>query len=452
MFPTILIVDDQESILTSLSGILSDEGFITITATNGYEALKRIESDEPDLVLLDIWMQGMDGIDTLKEIRKNHPGIQVIMITGHGTIETAVNAIKIGAYDFIEKPLNIDRVIVAINNALNFRRLEEENRFLRKKNLEKYAITGNSAPILELKKQIGIAAPTDAWILIYGENGTGKELVARTIHQLSAVSDRPMIDINCATLSDERLEIELLGHEKNAFPGASTRRRGKFEMADGGTIFFDEIGNMGLKTQATLLRILEQKEFQRLGGSRTIPLNVRVIASTNKDLKKAIDDGEFREDLYFRLNVIPIEVPSLRERIDDLPALVDTFLARMAEESRMPIKTITPAAVEALKNYDWPGNVRELKNLIERLYIMVKGDQIGLKDIPYPYNAKRQETRPVLADLFAHQRLDKAKKAFEEEFIRMKLIEFGNDVVKTSRQTGADRKLVRKIAQSRQIA
>lgn len=448
MFPTILIVDDQESIATSLSGILSDEGFETITASNGYEALKRIEADSPDLILLDIWMPGMDGLDTLREIRKSHPGVQVIMITGHGTIETAVNATKIGAYDFIEKPLNIDRVIVAINNALNFRRLEEENRFLRKKTIEKYAITGDSGPVMELKKQIGIAAPTDAWILIHGENGTGKELVARTIHQLSSISDQSMVDINCAALSDERLESELLGHEKGAFPGADMKKRGKFEMAHGATLFFDEIGDMGLKTQATILRILEEKEFQRLGGSRTIPLDVRVIASTNKDLKQAIDAGEFREDLYFRLNVIPIDVPPLRERIDDIPALVDTFLARIAEENRMPAKEITTAAIEGLMSYDWPGNVRELKNLVERLDIMVSGKSIDVKDIPSPYNPSSSGFRPAVAALFSYKKIIEAKKAFEVEFIRRKLAEFGNDVKKTARHTGADKKVVKKIAGS----
>ncbi|MFP4452078.1 MAG: sigma-54-dependent transcriptional regulator, partial [Desulfobacterales bacterium] len=242
MFPTILIVDDEESILKSLSGILMDEGFETITATNGYEALQRIEEQAPDLVLLDIWMPGLDGIETLKEIKNQHPHVQVVMITGHGTIETAVNATKIGAYDFIEKPLNIDRVIVAINNALNFRRLEEENRFLRKKTIEKYAITGHCPATVELRKQIGIAAPTDAWILITGENGTGKELVARTIHQLSHRADNPLVDVNCAALSDEGLESELLGHEKGAFTGAVNKKHGKFELAHGGTIFFDEIG------------------------------------------------------------------------------------------------------------------------------------------------------------------------------------------------------------------
>ncbi|MGM0452870.1 MAG: sigma-54-dependent transcriptional regulator [Thermodesulfobacteriota bacterium] len=447
MFPTILIVDDSDSILKSLSGILMDEGFETMTATNGYEALQHIEEDPPDLVLLDIWMPGIDGLETLKEIKQQYPGMQVVMITGHGNIETAVNATKTGAYDFIEKPLNIDRVIVAINNALNFRRLEEENRYLRKKTIEKYAITGHSQPAAELKKQIGIAAPTDAWILITGENGTGKELVARTIHQLSGRSDQPLVDINCAALSDEGLESELLGHEKGAFTEATTKRRGKFELAHQGTIFFDEIGDMGLKTQATILRILEQQQFQRIGGSRTIPLDVRVIACTNRDLKKAIEAGTFREDLYFRLNVIPIEVPPLRDRLEDIEELANAFLTKIAEESRTPPKKLTEAAVAALQKYDWPGNVRELKNLIERLDIMAESDQIDVGDIPAPYNPHNTEPENETRDLFAYKRLPDAEKAFEEEFIKRKLRQYEFDVAKTAKKIGADRGTIKKIRQ-----
>lgn len=444
MFPTILIVDDEESILKSLSGILMDEGFETIAATNGYEALKYIEQQTPDLVLLDIWMPGMDGIDTLKEIKKHYPHIQVVMITGHGTIETAVNATKIGAYDFIEKPLNIDRVIVAINNALNFRRLEEENRFLRKKTIEKYAITGSSPATAELKKQIRIAAPTDAWILITGENGTGKELVARTIHQLSARSEKPLVDVNCAALTGESLESELLGHEKGAFAGAAGKRHGKFELAHKGTIFFDEIGDMSMQTQATLLRILEERKFQRIGGSRDIPLDVRILAASNKDLKKAIAEGRFREDLYYRLNVVPIHVPPLRERREDIAALVDIFLSRAAEENRTPPKQITAEAVAVLKNYDWPGNVRELKNLMERLDIMA-GDLIDVEDIPSPYRGEPAGKKNRTDSLFAHERLKEARQAFEEAFIIEKLRSCNYDISRTARKTGADKSYVKKI-------
>ncbi|MCK5784697.1 MAG: sigma-54-dependent Fis family transcriptional regulator, partial [Desulfobacterales bacterium] len=257
MFPTILIVDDEPSIVKSLSGVLTDEGFEVITASNGYEALKIIDVESPDLVLLDIWMPGIDGIETLKEIKKNNPEIQVIMITGHGTIETAVSATKFSAFDFIEKPLSIDKVIVAINNALNFRRLEEENRFLRKKTLEKNSITGNSQPIVALKQQIAVVAPTEAWILISGENGTGKEMVARTIHKMSARAEQSLVDVNCAAIPEELIESELFGHEKGAVSGTSVKKRGKFELANNGTIFFDEVGDMSLKIQAKILRVLQ---------------------------------------------------------------------------------------------------------------------------------------------------------------------------------------------------
>ena len=447
MFPTILIVDDEISILKSLSGILMDEGFETVTATNGYEALQRIEEEAPDMVLLDIWMPGMDGIDTLKEIKKLHPFIQVVMITGHGTIETAVSATKRGAYDFIEKPLNVDRVIVAINNALNFRRLEEENRYLRKKTIEKYAIIGNSTASAALKDQISIAAPTEAWILISGENGTGKELVARTVHQLSNRAAQPLIDINCAALTDEGLVSELLGHEKGAFPGATAKKRGKFELAHNGTIFFDEIGDMGMKTQSMILRILEERQFQRQGGSRVIPLDVRIIASTNRDLKKTIEKGEFREDLYYRLNVIPIEVPPLRDRTDDIPDLIDAFFSKIAEENRTTPKKMTPEAVEALKQCNWPGNVRELKNLIDRLDIMAGKDLIDLQDIPPPYHSQTKEPENPLTSLFAMETLKSAEKAFQEAFIQHKLQQNQLEIAPTAKKIGASKNQVRQVLQ-----
>ncbi|HBN25955.1 MAG TPA: Fis family transcriptional regulator [Desulfobacteraceae bacterium] len=381
MFPSILIVDDEPTILRSLGGLLSDEGFEVLTASNGYEALKIIDVESPDLVLLDIWMPGIDGIETLKEIKKNNDFIQVVIITGHGTIETAVNATKLGAYDFIEKPLSIDKVIVTINNALNFRRIEEENKYLRKKTLEKHSLTGASPQILDLKRQIHITAPTNAWILIKGENGTGKELVARTIHLLSPRASQPLIDISCAAIPEEFIDSELFGHEKGAFSGAATKKRGKLEMASGGSIFFDEIGDMSLKTQSKIIRVLQEQKLQRLGGSRTIEIDLRVIAATNKNLEKEIENKNFREDLYYRLNVIPIKVPPLRERQEDIPVLTEYFLEMSAKQNRCGKKTITENGLKELINYSWPGNVRELKNLIERLVIMVDGDVINVSSI-----------------------------------------------------------------------
>lgn len=437
MFPTILIVDDETTILQSLSGILSDEGFESMTASNGYEALKIIEEKSPDLVLLDVWMPGMDGIETLREIKRTIPFLQVVIISGHGTIDTAVQATKLGAYDFIEKPLSIEKVVVTINNALNFRRLEEENRFLRKKILEKHSITGNSPPIQALKKQIAIAAPTNAWILITGENGTGKELVARTIYQMSDMSDKPLIDVNCAAIPDELIESELFGHEKGAFTGATTRMRGKFEVANNGTIFLDEIGDMGLKTQAKILRILQERKFERVGGTRTLTVNVRVLAASNKDLEKEIKKGFFRKDLYYRLNVIPIEVPPLRNRTEDVPLLVETFLKKFFEEGHCGLKTITPRAIEHLKAYRWPGNVRELKNLVERLAIMTQSDVIDEEDLPPSYRRQRTTTEDM--DCFDIGSLKEAKKQFERVYILRRLSENDNKISQTADSIGIER-------------
>ncbi len=445
MFPSVLIVDDEPSILQSLGGLLSDEGFEIVTASNGYEALKIIDKESPDLVLLDIWMPGIDGIETLKEIKKDNPYIQVIIITGHGNIETAVKATKLGAFDLIEKPLSIDKVIVSINNALDFRRLEEENRYLRKKTIEKNSISGKSAPTEFLRKQIETAAPTETWILITGENGTGKELVARTIHQLSPRANQPLIAVNCAAIPEELIESELFGHEKGAFSGATTKKIGRFEMANNGTIFLDEIGDMSLKTQSKILRVLQEQKFHRVGGSRTLSVNVRVIAASNKGLEEEIEKGSFREDLYHRLNVIPINVPALRQRREDIPLLVDIFLAESAKQNQITGKKITHKALSLLCSYPWPGNVRELKNLLERLTIMVKKDiieEIDLPDSYYPGRVKRQELLEpqfLLMDDFKE-----AKKIFEKEFIQKKLLLNNNNITKTAKTIGVGRSYLHK--------
>ncbi|MBW1696519.1 MAG: sigma-54-dependent Fis family transcriptional regulator [Deltaproteobacteria bacterium] len=445
MFPSVLIVDDEPSILQSLSGLLSDEGFEVITASNGYEALQIIDRESPDLVLLDIWMPGIDGIEALQEIKKDHPSIQVIIITGHGTIETAVKATKLGAFDFIEKPLSIDKVIVAINNSLNFRRLEEENRYLRKKTIEKHSLTGNSPAIVKIREQIAIAAPTDAWILITGENGTGKELVARTIHQLSSRADKPLIDVHCAAIPEDLFESELFGYEKGAFQGAVSRKKGKLELAGKGTIFLDEIGDMSLRMQGKLLRVFQELKYQRLGGTRTLTMDARVIASSNKDLEREIEIGNFREDLYYRLNVIPIEVPPLRARIDDIPMLIKTFLDEIGEQNREKQKTISPDAMQLLQRYNWPGNVRELKNLMARLVIMARGDTIEVSDIPAPYNSELTNTGVCRKDeLFSINDLKVAKKAFEKEFIKQKLKEHNHNITQTAKAIGVGRSYLHK--------
>jgi two-component system nitrogen regulation response regulator NtrX len=435
-----MIVDDEASILKSLQGLLTDEGFEVNTAANGYEALQRIEAEAPDLVLMDIWMPGIDGLETLKEIKKTNPHIQVIMITGHGTIETAVQATKLGAFDFIEKPLSIDRVIVAINNALNFRRLEEENRYLRKKTIDKHAITGTSPVIMGLREAIAKVGPSESWVLIKGENGTGKELVARNIHNLSQRAAKPLIDVNCAAIPEELIESELFGHERGAFTGANSKKIGKFQLADQGTLFLDEIGDMSLKTQAKILRVLQEKQFQRVGGDRTLQVDVRVIAATNKKLEEEIAKGQFREDLYYRLNVVPIEVPSLKDRLQDLPVLVDAFLEEAAHKSRAPKKGVTPEAVGLLQQYSWPGNVRELKNLVERLVIMTADKLITADHLPKPYNPQvaAAESQPLEA-LFTIKELKEARQLFEHYFIQRKLRENENNVTHTAKSIGVER-------------
>ncbi len=418
MFPTILIVDDEPSIIKSLSGILTDEGFDILTALNGYEALKTIDRESPDLVLLDIWMQGIDGIETLKEIKKKNPQLPVLMITGHGSIETAVNATKIGAFDFFEKPLSIDKVILGINNALNFRKLEEENQYLKSKAIQKHSIDGNSTAITKLKQQIAITAPTDSWILISGQHGTGKKLISRAIHHLSIRANYPLVNVNCTSMIYGYMEKNLLGYEKGAFKEAKTKSIGKLEMAAGGTIYFDEIGNMDLKTQSKLAKILQMQEFSRIGGDRQITINIRIIASTSKDLENEIKKGNFLEELYFKLNIIPINIPPLKKRTEDIPDLVKIFLEKYTKKYNIPKKKITEGALHLLQQYPWPGNIRELKNLVERLSITVSKQTLDTADIPPPYNTadKKPDAASVSNKLFMYDNIEKAIEVFKKNY------------------------------------
>jgi two-component system nitrogen regulation response regulator NtrX len=435
---TILIVDDEESIIQSLNGILTDEGFETVSAKSGQAGLEKIEEVIPDLVLLDIWMPGMDGIDTLVKIKEAYPQLQVVMMSGHGTIETAVKATRLGAYDFIEKPLSLEKVLLSINNALDYYRLEEEVSLLKEKQKHKNKITGTSAAILQLKEQIGIVAPTNAWVLISGENGTGKELVAHTIHSLSKRSNKPMVEVNCAAIPDELIESELFGHEKGAFTGAGAMKKGKFDLAHEGTLFMDEIGDMSLKAQSKTLRILQEQKFERVGGSRTIYVDVRVIAATNKDLEQEIAKGTFRDDLYFRLNVIPMTVPPLRERVDDIPELVNEFLKELSVNTNLQPKEFSDEAVEILKKYHWPGNVRELKNLVERLAIMAPEKVIYAKDVPSPFNTEAGMDEELESSLMSGS-YKEAKTNFEKAFITKKLKEFRGNISQTAEAIGIER-------------
>lgn len=438
MARTVLIVDDEESILQSLQGILLDEGLEVITAAGGAQALEKIDEVLPDIVLLDIWMPEMDGIETLVKIKASQPNIAVIMMSGHGTIETAVKATKLGAYDFIEKPLSIEKVLLSINNAMDYSRLEEEVTLLREKARDKYSITGDNEGIRQLKEQIRIVAPTNAWVLISGENGTGKELVAHTIHRLSKRGQKPLVEVNCAAIPEELIESELFGHEKGAFTGATAMKKGKFDLAHGGTLFLDEIGDMSLKAQSKTLRILQEQKFERVGGSRTIQVDVRVIAATNKDLEAEIEKGRFRDDLYYRLNVVPIRVPPLRDRVEDIPALVVEFLKEISSNMNLETKVFSEEALEKLKKYPWPGNVRELKNLVERLVIMTPGKEILGSHIPPPFS-REENLDTALASSLDAATIKEAKDHFEKAFISRKLQENKGNISQTADAIGIER-------------
>ncbi|MEJ5363879.1 MAG: sigma-54 dependent transcriptional regulator [Desulfosoma sp.] len=434
----ILVVDDEPNILRSLKGVLEDEGYETVLASSGEAALEELKKEPPDAVLLDIWLPGLDGLEVLRRIKTSHPTLPVIIISGHGTIETAVRATRMGAFDFVEKPLSLERVLVSIQNALQVSRLEADNLLWRQKAEKRYRITGQGPAVVRLREFIERAAPSNATVLITGENGTGKELAARSIHFLSPRRHRPLIEVNCAAIPEDLIESELFGHEKGAFTGAQERRRGKFDLADGGTLFLDEIGDMSLKTQAKILRILQEQTFERVGGSRTIRVDVRIVAATNKDLPKEIEAGRFRQDLYFRLNVIPIHVPPLRERLEDIPLLVEDFLDELSRESSMGRKEIAPEVYPLLSRYTWPGNVRELKNFVERLVIMTPSRIIGVKDLPDDFLRHLGQDLPR-TDPFQYGTLKEARHHFEREYLLRKLRENDWNVSLTAQNIGVER-------------
>src|SRR6187402_75913 len=381
--PSILVVDDEPGVRSSISGVLRDEGFDVDTADTGEECLEKANGASYDVIVLDIWLPGLDGLTTLQRLRERQIDVQVVMISGHGNIESAVRAIKMGAFDFVEKPLSLEKTVLVVRNALRQRRLEAENQALRAKVDAQHTMVGESYAMVQLREQVATAAPTNGRVLIFGENGTGKELVARNIHAMSRRRTGPFVEVNCAAIPEELIESELFGHVRGAFTGAVADRRGKFELAHGGTIFLDEIGDMSLKTQAKVLRVLQEQVMEAVGGSARIRVDARVLAATNKDLRAEIRAGRFREDLYFRLNVIPIFVPALRDRQEDIPLLADHFMAEFAREYGRRIKHFDSGARIALQQYPWPGNVRELRNVIERLMIMVFGDTIAPGDLTF---------------------------------------------------------------------
>jgi two-component system nitrogen regulation response regulator NtrX len=436
-----------------LNSILQDEGYEVTLAKNGVEALRIYTTDPPDLMLLDIWMPEMDGLETLRRVRELVPTAQVMMMSGHGSIETAVKAIKLGAYDYIEKPLSLENVTLRVKHALDQYRLEQENRTLRTTVQRKFELVGQSPAMQQLRQLIETAGPTNSRVLIGGENGTGKELVAREIHLHSARAARPFVAVNCAAIQETLIESELFGHEKGSFTGATSMKRGQFEQADGGTLFLDEIGDMSLSTQAKVLRALQEQQFTRVGGTKLLKVDVRVLAASNKDLIKEIEKGTFREDLFYRLNVVPIVVPPLRERREDIPILIHHFMKIHAEEQGLRVKEVSPEAMTVFQQYDWPGNIRELRNLIERLMIMVPGpviepSQSGLSSQVRTAGPTSQPATPAVNPLFmqSYDSLRDARNAFEKEYISRKLREHHWNISRTAEELKIERShLHRKI-------
>jgi two-component system nitrogen regulation response regulator NtrX len=440
----ILIVDDEKNIIKTVSAILQDEDHIVYAAGSGEEAQAFLRKNDVDLIILDVWLPDIDGVEILERVKKTSPDVAVLMISGHGSIDMAVKATKMGAFDFLEKPPSMERIITAVNNALEQIRLRRENIRLLKSSVLEDEMVGESKAIGDVKAVIDKAASTNARVFITGDNGTGKELVAKAIHRKSLRADKSFIKVNCAAIPDELIESELFGHEKGSFTGAVNRRLGKFEVANKGTLFLDEVCDMSASAQAKVLRVLQEQQFERVGGNETITVDVRVISATNIDVKKAIDDGKFREDLYYRLNVIPIYVPALSERREDIPLLADYFLEKFSKEHGLGTKEISEEGIECLMGYHWPGNVREMKNIIERLSIMVPKDLIGADDIREHLESDDQDLSQS-RDLSSFK---KAREQFEREFIIEALRKNGKNISQTAQELGIERtNLHRKIKQ-----
>jgi two-component system nitrogen regulation response regulator NtrX len=431
---SILVVDDEAEIRKSLRGVLEDEGFKVSVADSGEACLEAVRSRSFDVVLLDIWLRGMDGLQTLEKLREVENPPEAIMISGHGTIETAVRATKLGAFDFVEKPLSVERILILIKNAIEAKRLRDENREYRKQLLAKSVIVGESIPMKALRQQIGLMAPTNGRVLIYGESGTGKELVARAIHAQSLRKDKLFLELNCAAIPEDFIEAELFGYRRGALPGAAAEKIGIFEKSDGGTLFLDEVGDMSLKTQAKVLRTLDEQRFTPIGADEPITVDVRLIAATNKNLEEEIATGNFREDLFYRLNVIPFYVPPLRERTEDIPILARHFLKEFASTYGRRTREITDDAIGTLMRYSWPGNVRELRNVIERLVIMNPGvSRLDRKHLP-PL-VYREGTRKAPEYTSLHQ----ARSAYERDYILKKLDENHGNISRTAEALGLER-------------
>jgi two-component system nitrogen regulation response regulator NtrX len=436
--PSILIVDDEPGVRSALGGVLRDEGYEVDAVESGESCLERLSRQAYDVVVLDIWLPGIDGLVTLARMRERQVDAQVVIISGHGNVESAVRAIKMGAFDFVEKPLSLEKTVLVVRNALRQRHLEAENLALRARVDAQHTMVGESYGMVKLREQVAMAAPTNGRVLIFGENGTGKELVARNIHAMSRRRGGPFVEVNCAAIPEELIESELFGHVRGAFTGAVADRRGKFEAAHGGTIFLDEIGDMSLKTQAKVLRVLQEQVMEAVGGSTRIRVDARVLAATNKDLTAEIRGGRFREDLYFRLNVVPIVVPSLRERSEDIPLLAEHFMAILAREYGRRPKAFEPDAVAVLQRYSWPGNVRELRNLVERLMIMVPGDRIMPRDVSFLEQTAPMAPTPDVRPA-ALAPLHDARDDFERQYILRALAAQQGNISRTAEILGVER-------------
>jgi two-component system nitrogen regulation response regulator NtrX len=434
--PNILIVDDESAIRHSLQGALEDEGYKAATAESGEQCLQILKKNSFEVVLLDIWLPGIDGLETLGKIRELDNAPAVIMISGHGTIETAVRATKLGAFDFLEKPLSLEKTLILVKNALESRKLLSENQELKKQLQAKSVIVGDSVPMKALRQQIGLMAPTNGRVLIYGESGTGKELVALAIHAQSLRKNALFVEVNCAAIPEDLIESELFGHRKGSFPGAPHDKEGKFQKADGGTLFLDEVGDMSLKTQSKVLRTLEEQRFTPVGGDDAITVDTRVIAATNKDLEEEISRGNFREDLFYRLNVIPFYVPPLRERKEDIPQLTRYFLKELSLTYSRRAKDIREEAIDVLLDYSWPGNVRELRNLIERVVIMnptvARIERKHLPPLVYRDGRRGSAVREFPS-------LHQARSAYERDYILKKLDENHGNISRTAEVLGLER-------------
>lgn len=442
----VLIIDDEENIRHMLEDILNEENYTTFTAGEWEEAHKKLLQEKIDVILLDVWLPKIGGMDILDILKKDFEAVEVIIISGHGNIDIAVKAIKNGAFDFLEKPLSIEKILTVLENALRMKQLKEENISLKTTISKEYEMVGDSKPINQIKKKISAAAMSNARVLITGENGTGKELIARSIHFQSNRRNKPFVEVNCAAIPENLIESELFGHEKGSFTGAVSQKKGKFEIAHTGTIFLDEVADMSLSTQAKVLRVLEQMNFQRIGGTDNINVDVRVISATNKNIQEMINQGTFREDLFYRLNVVPIHNPSLRERKEDIPLLVEHFLAKYAQQSGLPKKKLKKDAVNYLKDYEWPGNIRQLKNFIERIIVLTETDEISINNVKHHLQTpgagamdKAENVEQLSYESFDDLELKEARELFEKQFIEKKLLTKDYNISATAKLLGIER-------------